>query len=151
MHLRCGWYQYPGIWVAVPARGADCIEIGQGTVVPEQTVAVPARGADCILQRYLFRCLALRVAVPARGADCILWKDGASLGGLTRVAVPARGADCIWFVLTKNGDFIDVAVPARGADCIQPSTSLSLNFTKRCSPREGRRLHPAVHDYFRQH
>ena len=66
--------------VAVPARGAGCIEKQLAHPLPTcQRVAVPARGAGCIerfSRRYVQLCEEA-VAVPVRGAGCILTREEA--------------------------------------------------------------------------
>ena len=74
-------------------RGTGCITATQGEKFT-LNVAVPVRGAGCI-QEYKFLCLNLGdVAVPVRGAGCIFTESPPYLP-LFLVAVPVRGAGCI--------------------------------------------------------
>ena len=125
--------------VAVPARGAGCIQESNFCVWHCCSVAVPARGAGCIC-RSPSRIPIQAGCRPREG--CGLHPDSDRRKALAEGLPSPRGVRVA--SLDRIAEFLItglVAVPARGAGCISQSAWRELLEPSGCRPREGCGLH----------
>ena len=114
------------------------------TMVPfvsiELVVAVPVRGAGCIEATANYIGTSMNSCRPREGCGLHLETGSVYSTGIL-VAVPVRGAGCIFYFKVTLMNPEHVAVPVRGAGCIIPIRSKKEQEEACCRPREGCGLH----------